>query len=287
MVFERVLGGVGRGRDFALVARLAALGAIASSAGGQVPWAVEVVGFDPGSTAAFGFDDPQTSLGEPERFTGELLGFPSVVSPFSPAFGGDELVSIGEGGHLTVRFARPIVDDAKHRFGIDLIIFGNGGFIDDSFPDGVVTDPAALFGLDTARLELSVDGSDWVDAGAFTEGFFPAMGYQDGGAFDAEPGTIPTDFTRAMDPSLTAQDFAGLGLAQVRDLYDGSGGGTGIDVAGLPGADVGFLFARISVADDGDSATLLNAEVEAFAVVPAPASFGVVLTGLLAARRRR
>lgn len=260
---------------------------IAATSGGQVPWAVEVMGFDPGSTATFGFDDPETSLGEPERFTGEMLGFPSVVSPFSPAFGSDELVSIGEGGHLTVRFARPIVDDPTHRFGVDLIIFGNGGFIDDSFPDGVVGDPAELFGLDRARLELSVDGSDWVDAGEFTEGFAPAMGYQDGGAFDSVPGTIPTDFTRAIDPTLDAQDFAGLGLAQVRDLYDGSGGGTGIDVAGLPGADTGFVFARISVPDDGDSATFLNAEVEALAVVPAPGSAGVLFAGILAMLRRR
>ncbi len=264
-------------------------GFIASGAGAQttVPWAVEVVSFDAGTTGTPGFDDPSTALGEPERFTGELAGFPSVVSPFNPAFGTDEIVSIGEGGHLTLRFDRAIRDDPGHLFGVDLIIFGNGGFVDSSFPDGVVGSDAAMFGLDEARLELSVDGVNWVDAGMFTEGFAPAMGYLDAGPFDTEPGTVPTDFTRPVDPALTAMDFAGLDMDGIRALYAGSGGGTSIDVAGLTGADTGFQFVRISVDDDQDPNTFLSAEIDGIAVVPAPASLLVLMGGLFATRRRR
>jgi len=252
-----------------------------------VPWAVEVVSFDAGTTGAPGYDNPGTALGEPERFTGELAGFPGVVSPFNPAFGTDEIVSIGEGGHLTLRVERAIRDDPGHLFGVDLIIFGNGGFVDSSFPNGVVGDDAAMFGLDEARLELSVDGVNWVDGGLFTEGFAPAMGYLDAGPFDTEPGTVPTDFTRPVDPALVPMDFAGLDMDGIRALYAGSGGGTSIDVAGLPGADQGFQFVRISVADDQDPNTFLSAEVDGIAVVPAPASLLVMMGGLFATRRRR
>ncbi len=252
----------------------------------QSPWAVEVIGYDPGTTATPGFVDSQTALGEPERFTGEGA-FPGVVSPFNPPFGMDEIVSIGEGGHLTVRFDRPITNDGSHLFGVDLIILGNGGFIDSDFPNGVVGDPPTMFGLDEARLELSADGVNWQDAGLFTEGFAPAMGYIDAGAFDSEPGDVPTDFTRPLDPSLTPEDFAGLDIDGLRALYDGSGGGTGIDVASLHGADDGFLFARISVADDGDLNSSLNAEIDGIAVVPTPPGALVLLGGLGAIARRR
>lgn len=252
---------------------------------GQTPWAVEVVSFDAGSTGVMGFDDPFTALGEPERFTGEGV-FPGVVSPFNPPFGTDEIVSIGEGGHLTVRFDRPINNDGSHLFGVDLIIFGNGGFIETDFPNGVVGDPPGMFGLDAAHLELSVDGVDFVDAGMFTEGFAPSMGFIDSGPFDETPGDVPTDFTRPLDPRLVLDDFAGLDMDGIRALYDGSGGGTSIDVSGLAGGDSGFLFARISIADDDDPNTSLNAEIDGFAVVPAPAGV-IAFGGLLAIRRRR
>ncbi len=262
-------------------------GVCVASVGAQVPWAVEVVSFDPGTTGTPGYDDPATALGEPERFTGELAGFPGVVSPFNPAFGTDEIVSIGEGGHLTLRVDRPIRDDPGNLFGVDLIIFGNGGFVDSSFPDGVVGSDAAMFGLDEARLELSVDGVTWVDAGLFTEGFAPAMGYLDSGPFDNVPGSVPTDFTRPVDPALEPLDFAGLDMDGIRALYAGSGGGTSIDIAGLSGADTGFQFVRISVIDDQDPGTFLSAEVDGIAVVPTPASLLVLMGGIFAAGRRR
>ncbi len=284
-VVVRALRGVWRVKNARMGFFVLTAGAIASVAQGQ--WAVEVVDFDGGLTGTPGFDNPATVLGEPERFTGESL-FPGVVSPFNPAFGTDELVSIGEGGHLTVRFDRPINNDGSHLFGVDLIIFGSGGFVDSGFPDGVVGDPPGVFGTDEAQLELSVDGVDWVDAGMFTEGFVPAMGYADSGPFDDEPGSVLTDFTKPVDPSVVLDDFSGMNMEDLRAFYDGSGGGTGIDVRALVGADDGFMFARISVADDDDANTSLNAEVEGFAVVPAPGVCTVLVGGIaLAGRRRR
>ena len=132
-------------------------------------------------------------------------------------------------------------------------------------------------------------GSSWVDAGLFTEGFAPAMGYVDAGAFDDVPGLVPTDFTRPLDPSAVLDDFAGMNMDDLRAFYDGSGGGTGIDVESLVGADDGFMFARISVADDGDLDTSLNAEIDGFAVVPAPGTLTIAIGALAwtGGRRRR
>ena len=40
-----------------------------------------------------------------------------------------EVISIGAGGSLTLRFDSPIANSPSNRFGIDFIIFGNTGFI--------------------------------------------------------------------------------------------------------------------------------------------------------------
>ncbi|MFI4896730.1 MAG: hypothetical protein ACIARR_02775 [Phycisphaerales bacterium JB059] len=56
------------------------------------PFASTLLGYDAGSNPTPGASDPLTVLGSPERFTGEVDNFPSVVSPFSPPFGGDEIV---------------------------------------------------------------------------------------------------------------------------------------------------------------------------------------------------
>ena len=73
------------------------------------PWGFAVVSYDPGLGAAPGYQNPATALGAPERFTGEGV-FPGAVTMFNSAFGTDEIVSIGEGGHLTVRFDQPVLD---------------------------------------------------------------------------------------------------------------------------------------------------------------------------------
>lgn len=247
------------------------------------PWASSVESYAPGTTPAAGFTDPNVALGSPERFTGEG-SFPSVVSPFNPAFGTDEIVSIGEGGHLTLRFDAPITNDPAHPFGIDLILFGNTGFADSQFPDGVASDPVFAFGLDDAFIEVSADGSSWAPLGTVQTGRFPTDGYLDSGPFDATAGSVLSDFQTPVDPSLTLANFDGLSLAQIRALYAGSGGGTPIDIASSGLSVVEYV--RVSVPDDLDPTTSLNAEVDALSVVPS-AGAGWLLGGLLCAVRRR
>lgn len=268
----------------------ASLGGWVPAFGSMDPWADRVDQYDAGANPEFGFTDASVAVGAPERMTGETTAggdFISVVSPFNPAFETNEIVSIGEGGSLTVVFDEPIKDAPSNPFGVDFIIFGNGGFIDDDFPNGRVTTPALTFGLDAMRVLVSADGTNFVDLGMRTEGVFPAMGYRDGGPFDDTPGSLLTDFTRPVDPSLTLSDFDGLSLAQIRALYDGSGGGTGIDISG---SGLGAItHVRIEAPDDGDPGRVSNVEIDAFAAVPEPRSalLFIMTTFACVAFRRR
>ena len=258
---------------------------LAMLAGGQfeIPvarasaFATGVVGYDAGSAGGSGFNDPGTALGSPERFTGEGI-FPGVVSPFNPVFGTDEIVQIGEGGFLTLQFNEPITDDASHPFGVDFIVFGNGGFIDGDFPNGTVADSAATFGLDDVLIEVSEDGTTFHSLGTFSEGMYPAMGYVDAGPFDNTPGSIWTDFQQPPDPALTLADFAGMTYDQLVALYDGSGGGTPVDIAASGLSEVSFI--RFSVPVSG------TVEIDAVSRVPEPTAMGFLLAGGMAAFRR-
>jgi hypothetical protein len=232
------------------------------------PWADAIVSWGPGATPAPGYGDPTTSLGSPERFTGEAFGFDSVVSMFSPPFGPEEIVSIGEGGHLTLFFDEPITDDPSHLYGVDFIVFGNTGFIDFNYPSGQIGSPAALFGLGLATIEVSADGNTFFPVPGLADGLFPTQAYLDSGPFDPVPGLVPTNFQRPVNPALSLNDFSGLSYAQALALYDGSGGGTPVDISSTGLAAASYV--RISLADDGDAGTELHAELDAMALVPEP-----------------
>jgi hypothetical protein len=225
--------------------------------GDDDPFADTVDSYLPGADAD-PYDDPSTALGMPERFTGEQLGFDSVVSAFSPPFGTDELVSIGAGGHLVLRFDTAVTDDPDNLYGIDLIVFGNTGFIDGG---GFVA--KGYFGADGGTVEVSVDGLVWHKAqNTVADGPFPTIGYLDTGPYDTAPGVAHTNFTQPVDPGLTLAHFVGLTHEEVVEAYRGSGGGWGIDLALLGLAQINYV--RISQPIDADNA----AEIDAVADVP-------------------
>jgi len=237
---------------------LSALTTAAPSARGDDPWADQIVAYDAGLGAAPGYADASTTLGHPERFTGEGV-FPGAVTAFNSAFGTDEIVSIGEGGMLEVRFDTPVLDDSDNPYGIDLLIFGNALFV---FDGAGVGNPAGLF-ADPASIEVSADGLMWFNVpGVFADDLFPTEGYLDlTDPFATAPGLVESDFTRPVDPALSLDDFAGLTYAQVLSRYRGSGGGAGVDLAsvGLPA----ISHVRITVPADAG----FNAEIDAFADV--------------------
>jgi hypothetical protein len=252
---------------------------VAAPAWGSDPWADHVLSYQPGAGAAPGYQNPLTALGEPSRFTADLM-FPSVVSPYSPAFGTDQIVSLGAGGSLVLRFDEPVMNDAANPFGVDLLVFGNAGYSDTNFPGG----PAgALFGAGGGTVEVSQDGSNWVLVpGAAADGAFPTLGYV--GLTDPyapAPIGAPTDFTLPLNPG-----FSGIGLpfAQLIAAYGNSGGGSGIDLAAAGLAWASYV--RISNPAGATSTVEVDA-LSDVAPVPGPGSLAVLLAATGLCRRRR
>ncbi|MBX3411847.1 MAG: PEP-CTERM sorting domain-containing protein [Pirellulales bacterium] len=262
--------------------------AVAASCGVQHAWAAsfasQVLSYSPGTTSNPSYNDPTSALGSPERFSGEGGPFPSVVSPFSPPFLTNELVSIGEGGHLTLRLQNFALPQAG---GPEIGVFSNVGIADDNYPNGQAGTPPFIFGGGVAHVEVSEDGIAWVPLGLHTFNV-PTNGYLDAGPFDGTPGSVFSDFGKPFTGTLSS--FAGLPYSSlsdfdILDLLDGSGGGTWIDISGSGLSQVGFV--RFSVADDGDPFTSLKFELDALsladvavgAAVPEPSSVALAVTG--------
>ena len=191
-------------------------------------FATEVVSYEPGvgfaadwSTGA-GFTSKDAIIGAPARETPGEWGGP--ITPFSPPYLLDQILSIGQGGKVTLKFARPIRDEPLNPFGLDFIVFGGAGFTitNGDFSGGGVTD-GTLFGQadGKTRVSVSADGDAWFvlnpEQAPKLDAYYPTDG--------------AGDFGLPVNPALAKGDFAGAGLARFSELYAGSGGGTGYDIA--------------------------------------------------------
>lgn len=251
-------------------------------------FATSVLSYDQGSNAVAGYTTASSALGSAERFTGEGI-FPGGVTPFNPAWGTDELVSVGSGGHLSLGLSTAITNSASHAYGVDLIIFSNAGFADTTWTDadpnndgtGYTGSNPFIFGAGgAATVQVSSDGINWITATTTTLDLFPTLGYADFiSPTPALPGSLETDFTQAIDPSLTAADFANMDLSQIAALYNGSGGGIGIDIASTGLSSASF----VRLLNESNEAF----EIDAVAVVPAPGSVLALSIAALSMTRRR
>lgn len=235
-----------------------------------------VVSYNPGKGFAtefgsgLGYTNISSVLGEPSRVTPGQFGGP--VDPFSPPYLRDQVLSIGTGGSLTVRLGAPIFNDPAHPYGLDFIIFGSAGFIitNGNFSGGGVTD-GSLFSGNSGTTRVSVS-SDNVNFYELTPSLTPIV-----------DGLFPTDglgdFTRPVNPLLAGSDFAGRDLAQIRELYAGSGGGTGFDIGWAQDANgqrillSGVSYVRVDVLGG-------VSEIDGFAVVPEPSTWALLLVGV-------
>ncbi|MGH7290573.1 MAG: hypothetical protein ACREJT_05145, partial [Myxococcota bacterium] len=105
-------------------------------------FATQVVSYTAGSNATPGYVDPTSSLGSPARATGSGA-FDGDITPFNAPYTADQVVSIGAGGELVVRFDHQVLDDAANLYGIDLLIYGNA-FLGMDFDAGLAD--GTLFG---------------------------------------------------------------------------------------------------------------------------------------------
>lgn len=250
--------------------------ALAVPALADSPFATSVVGYVQGTNATPGFTTPSVAVGQPTRFTGEGV-FPGAVTPFNAPFMPSEIVSIGEGGSLTLAFDHAITNNPQNHFGLDLLIFGNTFYIDGNWPQGIA---AGLFGAGGV-VEVGTDLDTWFPVpGVLAVGNYPTLGYSDlTDPYATTPGSVLSDFTLPVNPGFNA---IGMNFAQIVAGYNGSGGGTGIDI-GLAG--VGSIqYVRISNPVGSGAAIQVDG---VSAVAPAPGVWSALIgLGVIGAGRR-
>ena len=191
------------------------------------PFADEVTDYSSGTgfatdfTTGLGYTNHLAALGAPSIITPGDFGGP--VTPFSPPFQSEQLLSIGEGGTAVFRFDPPIFNHPANPFGLDFIIYGNTGFsiTNGNFSGGGITD-GSTFSANPGRTRVSVSADNLKyyaldpNHAPTVDGYFPTDG-------SGRPG-VPTD------PTLHRNDFAGANYDRIQSLYDGSAGGTGYDL---------------------------------------------------------
>jgi len=179
------------------------------------------VGFATDWSTGAGYTNKDAIVGPPARETPGKWGGP--ITPFSPPYLIGQILSIGEGGEVTLKFGKPIRDESINPFGLDFLVFGGSGFTitNGDFGGGGITD-GTLFGQadGETRVSVSADGDAWF-----------VLDPKRAPAFDAyHPTDGSGDFGLPVNPALAKGDFAAGGLAMFTELYDGSGGGTGYDL---------------------------------------------------------
>jgi len=236
-------------------------------------FAVAVVDYQKGSGDMGGFDNPATSLGRPTLMTkGDGFFLPPTlelpVVPVYPPRQVEELVRIGQGGSITLKFSHPVRNDTNNPYGIDFIVFGNAmqaiganeSWLNDNPEETTVR---GLVFAEPGIVSVSQDGLHWYtfdpNTGPYADDFAPAAAFQ----WDRQNNqwTHQLDPTRPVDPGLSAADFEGKTVADMIDAYQGAAGGTGFDLE-----DVSLdwiLYVRIS--DNPSSAA--TTEIDDFADV--------------------
>jgi hypothetical protein len=247
------------------------------------------------------------ALGPPPAVVSPGTAFAGVHSPFNAAFAEEDLVVFGRGGSITLQLATPVAVGAGPEVGV----FTSAGLPDQDFPNGLAADPARTFAFEeygaerTAVVEVAQTPGNFVSVGRVTFDI-PTNYYANATSpyqFPPPDPAVVADFGTPYTGGLAA--FSGKTYAQIREILDGSAGGTWVDVrAGAGVSQVNFV--RFSDPlwrlPDGtlaetrtsgfDPSFVKPADlfVDAVSGVPEPAR-GVVVAlagaGLLGRRRRR
>jgi hypothetical protein len=157
----------------------------------NLPYAREVVAFEPGEEAGFGEDDlPDVVLGPPHG-RGELSGSLDVLS-------------LGKGGSIVLGFGELGIADGE---GPDLVVFENA-----FWPGG----DATLVFAEPGEVSVSEDGEEWQTFPCDAEG--DGMGHFEGCA-GVTPALEYDTSSASLDPEATggdAFDLAELGVSHAR-----------------------------------------------------------------------
>jgi hypothetical protein len=263
------------------------------------PYATTLVSYSSDLTGSSLYNDPYAALGQPST------NFKN--SGFSPATGRVKLVepawNVGlsneklitslnrVGDYITVKFDHQVTDDPNNPYGIDFLVFGNSfyvgsGFVNDNSDMSTYRLVGGAF-YEPMKVSVSQDGVNWYtyNSGPYCDSAFPTQAYLWDAVNHAWTNTL-SDFTKPVNPTLKSLlETGNMSAADAIALYDGSGGGTGFDLAESGLSWIQYIKVE---ATSGFAA----GEVDAFAdvaPVPIPGALWLLGTGLagLAAFRKR
>ncbi len=197
---------------------------------GQIQ-ATSVVEYVPGN-ARSDYQNTSAALGDITSHTGPDY----AVNPFNPPFAPEDIVIIGEGGHLTLELSQEIPANGRH-----LGVFVNNGYMDVGGGSGQTGNPIITIAdpqFPSAIVSVSYDGIDWRplnggEAFTFTN---PTNYYLDTPIIGGKQ-ALGSERSNPAKPFLgSAQDLAGQTYDQIRTTLNGSAGGDWLDLstAGLP-----------------------------------------------------
>jgi hypothetical protein len=182
------------------------------------------------------YTDSSTWLGVPQGTTGASAGFPGVVSAFNPPFDADQILLIGVGGHLALKFPEAVEVGTGKSVGV----FSNAGLSDSSYPSAVAYSPVQTFGGGQAKVRVSEDGVHWVNLGL--KSFeIPQNYYTNAGAYDvaAPSDPAPADYADPYTGGLAA--FDGETNSQVLATLNGSAGGKWLSLASTGLTEINYI----------------------------------------------
>lgn len=263
---------------------------IASFAFAFNPYATTLVGCSSDLTGSSLYNDPCAVLGKPSTSFKNTWGDTSIhrVKLVEPAFNvgpnGEKLITtINTGQWIEVEFDHQVMDDPLNPYGIDFLVFGNSFFAGNS---GSVTESTNMntynigggVFAENMKISVSQDGNNWYtyDSGPYGDSMYPTNAYL-WDSVNACWTNTEADFTKPVDPSLTNTDFAGT-AAHAVELYNGSAGGTGFDLA-----ESGYHWIQFIKVEgvSGFSGGEIDGFSDVAASVPEPGCLVSVFSGLI------
>ena len=200
---------------------------------GSVYTGAEVAAYESGFGVSTALTNPSSALSLPSASTGSG-STDGNFSPFNPHYRPGEIVQVGQGGYLTLRLERFVrVEPDQWHLGVWENVFLVAGI------GGVVGHPPGFFGGDTANVEVSADGINFVNLGPVAFSGFGNYWADSSGPYSKTSGNVRADFGRPFNRDLSL--LAGANYEQVLAFLEGTAGGTWIDLSPSGLSQVGWV----------------------------------------------
>ena len=204
-----------------------------------------------GQFGANPYDDPSVALGEPSTYVKasatKTFACSMVYSAWNTTPDGQKvIVTLYTDAEIIVGFDHKVSDDPGNPYGVDFIVYGNAVFKANTDEyvspdtDMTVCRIASPAGVLDERVTVSVaqdPNGPWYtfNDGPWADDIYPTNPF----AWNTQTGGWgeKLDWLKPVDPNLKLSDFADLTVAEAIELYNGSAGGTGFDLAWLEADD--------------------------------------------------